>query len=530
VAFVLFACSEEDGTPQAPNGSGGTRASGGGGASAKGGASANGGAITSGGKAAGSGGVPVAGAGGRPSSGGRASGGGNAAGGQPANAGSGGDVPGKSGGGAAGSSGVPEACGAISTFEDGAAPERELFVDAESSGPGDGSAAAPFPTLDAALSAVTPGTAIRIRPGTYAGGAFAADLAGTASAPIWIGGVPGSARPVISGGATALQLSRVSYLVLHDLEVAGQSANGLNIDDGGDYDDEVTHHLVFRDLSIRDIGNGGNQDCLKLSGVYDYVVLDSEFHGCSGGSAIDQVGCHRGLVARNSFLELGGNGVQTKGGSDGIEITRNRFVNAGERAVNMGGSTDFEFFRPPLSTTLNNYEASEIRVVANLFRGSVSPIAFVGCVNCVLANNTVIDPSNWVLRILQETSSVSGSYSFLPAQNGRVSNNVFYFSRAELSTYVNVGSGTSPDSFEFTNNLWYAHDDPDGSEPSPLPAAEVDGIYGENPGFADPTSDDYVIGTSSPAAGAGVPLETPTGDFTGRCYADPPSLGAYEAP
>jgi hypothetical protein len=536
VAFVLFACSEDEREPDVPNGTGGSSATGG---------------------RAGGGGVPAAGAGGTPSSGGsagrasggsagrasggsagRASGGGagrasggSASGGQPGSAGSAGDEPGKSDAGAAGSSGAPEPCGAISTFEAGATPERELFVDAEASGPGDGSPAEPFPTLDAALSAVTPGTAIRLRPGTYAGGTFASDLAGTASAPIWIGGVPGSARPVISGGATALQLSRVSYLVVHDLEVTGQSANGLNIDDGGDYDSEVTHHLVFRNLSIRDLGNGGNQDCLKLSGVYDYVVLDSEFEGCSGGSAIDQVGCHRGLLAHNSFLDLGGNGVQTKGGSDRIEITRNRFVNAGERAVNMGGSTDFEFFRPPLSTTLDNYEASEIRVVANLFRGSVSPIAFVGCVNCLLANNTVIDPSNWVLRILQETTSVDGSYSFLPAQNGRVTNNVFYFSRAELSTFVNVGPDTSPDSFEFTNNLWYAHDDPDASEPSPLPAAEVDGIYGENPGFADAAGADYAITAASPAAGAGVAAPgTPSADLAGRCYADPPSLGAYEAP
>src|SRR5687767_12611318 len=267
VALVLFACSEDEGAPRAPSGSGGTSASGSGGTSANGGKASNGGV-----RAAGAAGTPSnGGSSGKASGGssGRASGGssgrasgGSTSGGQPADAGSAGDDPGSGEGGASGSSGTPGACGAISTFEDGATPQRELFVDAEATGSGDGSAAAPFATLDAALSAVTPGTAIRLRPGTYAGGTFASDLEGTASAPIWIGGVPGSARPVISGGATALQLSRVSYLVMHDLEVAGQSENGLNIDDGGDYDSEVTHHLVFRNLSIQDLGNGGNQDCL----------------------------------------------------------------------------------------------------------------------------------------------------------------------------------------------------------------------------------------------------------------------------
>jgi hypothetical protein len=180
----------------------------------------------------------------------------------------------------------------------------------------------------------------------YAGGAFASGIAGTAEAPIWIGGIAGTERPVLSGGANAIQLSSPSYVIVHDLEVTGQDSNGLNIDDGSDYPNGAAHHLIFRGLVIHDIGSGGNQDCLKLTGVDDFLVTGSEFRDCSAGSAIDHVGCHRGIIARNTFVGLGGNGVQSKGGSDDIEITQNRFLDAGERAVNMGGSTGFEFFRP----------------------------------------------------------------------------------------------------------------------------------------------------------------------------------------
>lgn len=153
------------------------------------------------------------------------------------------------------------------------------------------------------------------------------------------------------------------------------------------------------------------------------------------------------MIAGNTFANLTGNGVQSKGGSDDILITRNRFLEAGERAVNMGGSTGFEFFRPALSADAVNYEARDIRVIANLFRGGISPIAFVGCVDCVAANNTLVEPEHWILRILQETTGADG-FEFVAASNGRFVNNLVYYSRAALSTHVNVGPDTAPESFE----------------------------------------------------------------------------------
>jgi hypothetical protein len=218
--------------------------------------------------------------------------------------------------------------------------------------------------------------------------------------------------------------------------------------------------------------------------------------------------------------------VQSKGGSDDIEITRNRFMSAGERAVNMGGSTGFEFFRPALSTSGMNFEARDIRVTANLFVGGVSPIAFVGCVDCLAANNTIVDPETWVVRILQETTSTA-EYAFLPASDGRFVNNLVYYSLALVRTHVNVGADTAPDTFTFSNNLWYAHDDPGSSEPGSLPVAESDGVYAEDPGFAG--ADDRHVGSASPASGAGAELENVTADLDGDCYASPPSIGAYQA-
>ncbi len=422
---------------------------------------------------------------------------------------------------------APGDCGDIVTFETGRAPNAELHVATSGDDQaGDGSPGRPFATIRRAALAAQPGIAIRVHAGTYPGGAFIENLRGRAAAPIWLGGVPGEARPVLDGGGEALHLVRPAWLVVHDLEVRRTTANGINADDGGDYANaEAAHHVVFRDLAIRDVGGTGNQDCLKLSGLREFHVLDSAFRACGGGgsgSGIDIVGGHHGLIASNELADMAANAVQAKGGSTDIEVRANHMVNAGGRAVNMGGSTGFEYFRPPLSAAAPNAEARDIRVVANVIEGGDAPVAFVGCVDCLVANNTLVNPNVWVLRILQETTSRDG-YDFEPARDGRFVNNLVYFARAGLRTFVNVGANTAPETFIFAHDLWYAHDDPGRSQPE-LPVPEIGGLVGLDPLFAA----GYVPAPESPAVGAGVSVAGVRADAAGRCYADPPSIGAYE--
>ncbi len=452
--------------------------------------------------------------------------------GSGAGPGSGGSGGGGTGGGGGG--GMPLPCGSFPTFEAGKSPTTAIHVaESGSDGSGDGSAGAPYASLERAVADAGPGSAVVVHAGTYAGGAFISGLAGTDEAPIWIGGAAGEALPVISGGANGIQLSNVRYLVIHDLEITGATANGINTDDGGNYaDPDATRYIVFRGLDIHDIGSSGNQDCLKLSGVDDFWVLGSRFVACGGGmsgSGIDHVGCHDGMIAGNYFANTSGNGVQCKGGSRDIDIRANHFDNAGERAVNMGGSTGFEFFRPPLNSTQPNAEARNIRVIANVIEGSTAALGFVGCVGCLAANNTIVDPGRWVFRILQETVS-GGGYTFEPARDGVVVNNlVFFGSGGSFSTHVNVGADTAPDTFSFQTNLWFNHASPGASAPD-LPVTEEGGIVGEDPLLADPSGGDFAIPAGSPAAGAGSDVSALAGDFVGACYASPPSIGAFEAP
>ena len=421
----------------------------------------------------------------------------------------------------------PPRCDRLEAFDRGLVPVAEIHVATSGNDTtGDGSPGNPYATIGRAVLDAAPGTAIRVHSGTYSGGTYLSDLAGTATAPIWIGGAPGEPRPVIDGGGEGLHLVRAKYVVVHDLEVRNAANNGINADDGGDVGDPLaTHHVTFRGLDIHDIGGTGNHECLKLSGLDDYTVAMSEFEACGGGlsgSGVDHVGCHSGLIARNTFTNMAGNAIQSKGGSEGIEIRWNRFTDAGERGLNLGGSTGFQYFRPPLSTTLPNAEARNLTVVANVFEGSWAALAYVGCVGCVVANNTIIDPDNWILRILQETVS-SPPYTFEACRDGVFVNNIVVFDRSSLSTFLNIGPNTSPETFTFASNLWYAWDNPALSQPT-LPVVESNGIYGQDPQLGP----GYRIDPGSPAAGSGEATQWTWGDADGGCFADPPSRGSFE--
>jgi hypothetical protein len=90
---------------------------------------------------------------------------------------------------------------------------------------------------------------------------------------------------------------------------------------------------------------------------------------------------------------------------------------------------------------------------------------------------------------------------------------------------VNVGPGTLPETFVFSNNLWYASDAPADSAPE-LPVAETDAVIGMDPQLM--SNEQPTITQSSPAAGQGAMVAEASADYAGRCWASPPSIGAYE--
>lgn len=355
--------------------------------------------------------------------------------------------------------------------------------------------------LTQAVRQAKPGTTIRIAPGTYQGGILFAGVRGVLGKPIVIAAADPKNPPVFRGGGTVLQFSGAAYLSLRDLTLVGATGNGLNMDDGGERT-KPSHHITLRNITVREIGPRGNCDGIKLSGLADFRVENCTIEQWgSGGQGIDMVGCHRGLIEGCTLRhtdEENPAGVQTKGGSRNITIRGCRFENAGGRAVNIGGSTGLEFFRPPLDLspgTPGNFEAADITVEGNTFIGSSAPIAFVGVSGATVRRNTIYLPKRWAIRILQETTEPS----FLPSRNGTFTDNLIVFRSDQWgSGGVNIGPKTAPDTFTFAQNFWYCQDNPKNSHPQ-LPTLEKNGVYGTDPQLTDPAKGDFRPKAGSPA-------------------------------
>lgn len=359
--------------------------------------------------------------------------------------------------------------------------------------------------LRAAAMRAAPGDRIVLKSGAYEGSLWLEGLRGEAGRPVTIAGEDPADPPIIRGGAECVHLSACSWVVLEDLVLEGASGNGLNIDDGGDRE-RAAEGIEVRGLIVRDIGPRGNRDGIKLSGLSRFVV-----EGCTverwgdGGSGIDMVGCREGEI-RDCVLRhgdtAGSNGVQLKGGTREVAVRGCTFEHAGRRAINIGGSTGPEFFRPPLDGEVvwggdARYEAAGITVEDCTIVGSEAAVAFVGVDGAVVRFNTIYRPTKWVLRILQETRLPA----FVPSRGGRFEDNIVVFD-AESARTPNIGDATEPGSFVFARNLWFFAGSPGRSEPR-LPTREEDGVYGADPALRDPERGDYSPAADGPGAGKG---------------------------
>jgi len=275
-------------------------------------------------------------------------------------------------------------------------------------------------------------------------------------------------------------------LTLKDLVIENMTEGGLNIDDNDDNGEipkpwKPASNIELQNLLIRNIGaHGGNIDGIKLSGLSDFHIENVQVTNWGdGGSAIDMVGCHKGIIETSIFRTTHKNilstGVVTKGGSKNITIRNNRFElpKGFGRAIKLGGSTSPGLFR--FTNGDSGYEASDITVEDNIVIGGRSAFSYVNIETGVVQRNIVYKPSDWILRILNEAEASGLTIT----QKGKFLNNIIVFDR-QLKTAVNIGEKTKASSFMFNHNHWYNADEPKKSKPR-LPSIEVNGVYGKNP-------------------------------------------------
>ena len=374
-------------------------------------------------------------------------------------------------------------------------------------------------TLQSASAIAGPGDIIIIKNGTYLNRENIVNLNGEPDNPIIIH-AEDEGKVIYSGQSEAWHLSSCSYLFIIGIVFEKQTANGVNIDDSGNVYGSA-HNITIKNCTFHNINATGNNDLLKISGLEYFLIENCIFsNGAAGGSGIDMVGCHRGKIIGNNFENLGSSGIQAKGGTQFINILQNTFTDAGNRTINLGGSTGLAYFRPPDA----KFEAANILVQSNVFIGSWSPIAYVGCTNVKVVNNTIYRPINWVFRILQETVDTS---RFVSCGNNEFSNNIIYFGNG-LNRIVNIGPNTAPETFTFSNNLWFNYEDDNFSNPQ-LPQNESNGIIQKDPLFIDPDRYNFELLANSPAKGKAIKTDNDVPDFQNRYFNTSPSIGAMES-
>ncbi len=323
--------------------------------------------------------------------------------------------------------------------------------------------------LRAALAKLADGDILRIGPGEYPGGHQVRGIAN-----LTVTALDPDDPPEFVGGTTAWQFSRCENLSASHLRMRGQTGNGVNLDDGGERENPVGGTTLAH-LEIRDIGPTGNHDGIKASGLVDLTIRDCLVEGW-GGQGIDLVGCRRALVVGCRFVGKAGftasAGVQLKGGTEDVTVENCHFQNAGQRALNFGGSTGFDYFRPPGA----KHEAARLVGRGNTIEGSLCAAAFVGVDGAEFTDNTILFPERWIFRILQETTAEG----FAPCRSVRIADNRIVFRRSQIGTDVNIGGSTAPETFVFEGNRWFAEDRPEASTPR-LPVEEKGGVYGADP-------------------------------------------------
>ena len=328
--------------------------------------------------------------------------------------------------------------------------------------------------LESAIRVAQPGTTILLAPGNYQGDLTARNLRGTQARPITIAGADHNNPPVFESGRSGLHFIAPHYLTLRNLIVSNIATNGINIDDGG-VTNFPAHHITLSHLTIKDHRGRGNCDGIKLSGLQDFRVESCRIeHWGKGGSGIDMVGCHNGLISRCFFEHdadsKGANGLQVKGGSRGVSVRRCRFKNAGGRAINLGGSTGADYFRPNDARA----EASSLQVEDCLFEGSLAPLAFVGVDGAMVRNNTILEPRRWIVRILQENLAPH----LARGREGYFQHNFVAFRSSNLAMPLNIGPSTEPQTFRFIDNEWLCLDgSPSQDKLLPFSIPETGGIF-----------------------------------------------------
>lgn len=326
--------------------------------------------------------------------------------------------------------------------------------------------------LKQALHKATPGTRIILAGGKYKGGLWAGKVRGAPGAPIVVAAKDDRNPPIFQGGRMGFEMAQSSYVVLDGLVVEAAEVNNIQFWN--------SHHIIVKNCISRNIKGKGNCDGIKLTAVSDFLLYNCTVANWGAeGSAVDMVGCARGLIMKCHFeyVQVKGhtaNTIQPKCGSFNIGIYRCDFVDSAFRAIQFGGGIGpgrinrYDHFGKLKET---GYSGVDQVAMGNVIVKGEAAVAYCSVANCAFEYNSIFAPRKYVMRILFEGGEK-------PTANNTFAHNLIMY--AGLESVVNVGPKTKPETFRFAENYWFNVRDPAKSIPK-LPAAETRPAGGKRP-------------------------------------------------
>jgi parallel beta-helix repeat protein len=383
-----------------------------------------------------------------------------------------------------------------------------LFVATTGNDAADGSAAAPWRTLQHAADQVNAGDTVIVRPGEYAG--FYLDRDGTAANRIVFQGEDGvtinQPNPVTADG---INLEGADYVTIDGFRVVGMPRTGIR--------SVINHHVIIRDNDLDQNGKWG-----ILTGFSDDILIENNVASRSAvehGIYVSNSG-DRPIVRNNVMWGNNANGLHMNGdvysGGDGIisgALVENNVIydngRAGGSGINCDGVQNSTF----RNNLIYNTHASGI----SLYRIDGG----AGSSGNLVVNNTVIVAADgrWALNI-QDGST------------GNTIRNNILFTGHSFRGSIDISADSLP-GFSSDYNVVMDRITTDGAE-TRQSLAQWQASSGQdlhslvatpNQLFVNPAAFDFHLSTTSPAVNAGTSQFAPTADFEGTAR---PSGGAFD--
>jgi hypothetical protein len=399
------------------------------------------------------------------------------------------------------------------------APLRSFYVATTGDDSANGSAAAPWRTLQRASQNVLPGDLIIVRPGRYVGFVLGWDgpQNGTVANPITFQGEPGAIidqRNVRT--ADGINLEGASYIVIERFSIQ----NGGTITRAGIR--SVTNQgVVIRDNQIDNAGRWG-----ILTGFSDNVTIENNVtsrsqieHGIYVSNS-----CVNPIVRNNQVWGNAGNGIHMNGdlsqGGNGLilnALVEKNVIYDNGRSGGSGINGDGVQNSKILNNVLYNNHASGI----SLYRIDGAD----GAKNNLVAHNTILMAADgrWALNIQNGSTS------------NRVANNVLYNHHAFRGS-IDI-SADSLTGFTSDYNVVMERFTADGGTVMNLAQWRQNTGQDQHSLVAVPTAlfvneagNDYHVTANSPARDAGIVLTEVSADRDGTVRPMGPTsdIGAYE--